>query len=362
MRCDACADALRRCAPSPLAPSVLYLLEDLGCDINAPGEQGYTPLHLAAKFNYPKLVEMLLRRGARTDMLTKDEKTARDLAGAKQERSHAQMGDMLALFNRYDAEARSRPKLPAGAPLPPDPRLHQGGAVAPVQPPQPLHQRPPQPPPQPLQGGAQCSGERDFVSMLPSHRREQLRAAVADAADLHSLSSQEQKDLAQDLARLQIEQGGVGGGCGASDHSGTVPSQSQAERQVPAHAQLPPARHQQQYQQQYQQLQQQMGKLNVPQEAYPSHDHLHTQHQLYQPQPLQRRYDRDAAVMAAQFAAAEQRGPSAAQSGIHGSMNRGMLSAQDVQMRGPRGTMRPDQSADRQAAETRLRAQGSRPW
>lgn len=73
-------------------PIVLYLLDELGCDINAPGEQGYTPLHLAATFNYPELVELLLRRGARTDMLTKDEKSARDLAGAKQERSHAPAG------------------------------------------------------------------------------------------------------------------------------------------------------------------------------------------------------------------------------------------------------------------------------
>lgn len=69
-------------------PIVEYLLDECGCDLNQPGEQGYTPLHLAAKFNLPQLVELLLRRGARTDMLTKDEKTARDLAAPKQERSH----------------------------------------------------------------------------------------------------------------------------------------------------------------------------------------------------------------------------------------------------------------------------------
>ena len=46
----------------------------------APGEQGYTPLHISTKFNYPEIVELLLRSGARTDMITRDEKTARDLA------------------------------------------------------------------------------------------------------------------------------------------------------------------------------------------------------------------------------------------------------------------------------------------
>ena len=94
--------------------------------MNTPGEQGYTPLHLAAKFAYPNLVEYLLSRGARTDMLTRDEKTARELAMAKQERSHAQQEDMLAAFDKFDAESKRRPKLLPGAPLPPDPRIATG--------------------------------------------------------------------------------------------------------------------------------------------------------------------------------------------------------------------------------------------
>ena len=52
---------------------VEYLL-DLGADVNAAGEQGYTPLHISVKFNFP---ELLLLSGARTDMITRDEKTAR---------------------------------------------------------------------------------------------------------------------------------------------------------------------------------------------------------------------------------------------------------------------------------------------
>jgi ankyrin repeat protein len=69
---------------------VRFLLDEAGAEVNEPGEQGYTALHLAVKFNYPELVELLLMRGARTDMMTRDEKTARDLAGGQQERSHEQ--------------------------------------------------------------------------------------------------------------------------------------------------------------------------------------------------------------------------------------------------------------------------------
>lgn len=58
-------------------------------------------------------------RGARTDMMTRDEKLARDLAGGQQERSHQQMGNMLELFDRYDAESKWRKKAIPGAPLPP---------------------------------------------------------------------------------------------------------------------------------------------------------------------------------------------------------------------------------------------------
>jgi hypothetical protein len=51
-------------------------------------------------------------------LLTRDEKTARELAGGQQDRSHADMGNMLELFDKYDAESRTRKKLLPGAPRP----------------------------------------------------------------------------------------------------------------------------------------------------------------------------------------------------------------------------------------------------
>ena len=109
---------------------VKYLI-DIGVDINSAGEQGYTALHIATKFNYPGIVRLLLECGARTDMITKDEKTARDLASGTQERSHTQMGDMEKLFDEYDAEIRSRARPVPLAPLAEwQPRARRNGAPA----------------------------------------------------------------------------------------------------------------------------------------------------------------------------------------------------------------------------------------
>ena len=100
---------------------VKYLLQ-LGVDIDAAGEQGYTPLHISVKFNYPELMELLLLSGARTDMITRDEKTARDLAKWGGENTTEAMGDILALFDRCEAECKARgaavgQRYEPGAPL-----------------------------------------------------------------------------------------------------------------------------------------------------------------------------------------------------------------------------------------------------
>ncbi|KAK3286224.1 hypothetical protein CYMTET_6208 [Cymbomonas tetramitiformis] len=111
------------------ASIVDYLLSK-GADVNEPGEQGFTPLHIAAKFNYPHLVEKLLQRGARGDMITRDEKTARDLAAGQQDRSHHQMGRMLELFDKYASQTKAHQRPLPGAPLPPLPPASIPEAVA----------------------------------------------------------------------------------------------------------------------------------------------------------------------------------------------------------------------------------------
>ena len=288
---------------------VLYLLDELGCDINAPGEQGYTPLHLAAKFAYPKLAELLLQRGARTDMLTKDEKTPRDLAGAKQERSHAQMGDMLQLFDRYDAEARTRPKLPPGAPLPQDPRLA-------------ARQEP------------MASDSLDQWQQQQWQQRQQQQ-------------QQQQQQAPPPQQRQQWQQ--------------QTPPPPPPPPLWQQHQTLnPPPKQQQPYSSQRQPL---------PPQQY--------QHQMYD---QAKRYDQDAAHMAAHFQAL---GMGASKGGGHhpnpnesphptgggyqqqAGYGRASCEASRGPSRGSAGSdagLRADQVADQAAALTRARAAGSRPW
>ena len=102
-------------------PIVQYLL-DLGADVDAAGEQGYTPLHISVKFNFPEIMELLLLRGARTDMITRDEKTARDMAKWGGENTTAAMEGVLELFDRAEAECKQRgaavgQRYEPGAPL-----------------------------------------------------------------------------------------------------------------------------------------------------------------------------------------------------------------------------------------------------
>lgn len=119
-------------------------------------------------------------------MLTKDEKTARDLACAKQERSHAQMGDMLETFDRYDAEARRRPRALPGAPLPPDPRLAQQPQPPPALQAPSRHEEPPM-----WQLHHHQSQQQQPPSRMPVHRErvhEQPHHRQYDATTMPRLS------------------------------------------------------------------------------------------------------------------------------------------------------------------------------
>ena len=59
---------------------VEYCLDVLGVDVNSIGEDGFTGLHLAAKFGYCSLCIALLGRGARSDIPNRQGKTAREVA------------------------------------------------------------------------------------------------------------------------------------------------------------------------------------------------------------------------------------------------------------------------------------------
>eukprot|EP00930_Biecheleria_cincta_P040423 TRINITY_DN27700_c0_g1_i2.p1 TRINITY_DN27700_c0_g1~~TRINITY_DN27700_c0_g1_i2.p1 ORF type:complete len:603 (+),score=105.56 TRINITY_DN27700_c0_g1_i2:23-1810(+) len=112
---------------------VEYLLTECRVDVDEPGEQGYTALHLAAKFDYSNIAELLLRAGARTDLITRDEKTVWDFAKGQQDRSsHAQEGAVKRLLEQYDAGGSRRDRA-----LPMASRARRAGSL----PPQPLEQQ-----------------------------------------------------------------------------------------------------------------------------------------------------------------------------------------------------------------------------
>eukprot|EP01083_Nonionella_stella_P180885 646319_1 len=56
------------------------------------GEQGHTALHLAAKFNYPDIVTLLLRFGASPSPVTRDQKRAIDIAASNEIRELIRFG------------------------------------------------------------------------------------------------------------------------------------------------------------------------------------------------------------------------------------------------------------------------------
>ena len=65
---------------------------EAGADVNAAGEQGYTPFHLAASRGNRRLAEMLIEKGANERALLEDGRTAAQIA---REHGHGEMAAWL---------------------------------------------------------------------------------------------------------------------------------------------------------------------------------------------------------------------------------------------------------------------------
>lgn len=59
---------------------VANLLIEKGADVNIADRTGTTPLHLAAKYRTPELVDLLIKHGADVNQKDENNKTALDLA------------------------------------------------------------------------------------------------------------------------------------------------------------------------------------------------------------------------------------------------------------------------------------------
>ncbi len=75
-----------RHAPNGWLPSVRYLVEELGADVNARDYNGFSPLHNAAARGDRELIEYLVSRGADVTVVTRKGETTADMANGPVQR------------------------------------------------------------------------------------------------------------------------------------------------------------------------------------------------------------------------------------------------------------------------------------
>ena len=93
---------LHRAARDSESPAVVQVLLDAGADLNAQAEDGWTPLHFAAGLSKtPEVVQVLLDAGADPKARTKNGQTVFDLIGKN---SHLRDTDVYWKLNdaRFD--------------------------------------------------------------------------------------------------------------------------------------------------------------------------------------------------------------------------------------------------------------------
>ena len=80
------AGGFHRGTPNGWLPTVQYLVEELGADVNARDEKGFTPLHHAASRGDVPVVEFLLAHGADPYLLSRAGQTTADMANSPVQR------------------------------------------------------------------------------------------------------------------------------------------------------------------------------------------------------------------------------------------------------------------------------------
>jgi ankyrin repeat protein len=91
------AGGFHRGSPNGWLPTVQYLVEELGADVNARDEKGFTPLHHAASRGDVPVIEFLLAHGADAHLLSRAGQTTADMANSPVQRVPV-YGDALRLL------------------------------------------------------------------------------------------------------------------------------------------------------------------------------------------------------------------------------------------------------------------------
>ena len=92
-----------RHAPNGWMPSVRYLVEELGADVNARDYNGFAPLHNAAARGDRELIEYLVGRGADVTVLTRKGETTADMANGPVQRVTV-FPEVVALLERLGSK------------------------------------------------------------------------------------------------------------------------------------------------------------------------------------------------------------------------------------------------------------------
>ena len=92
-----------RHAPNGWLPSVRYLVEELGADVNARDYNGFSPLHNAAARGDRELIEYLVGRGADVTVLTRKGETTADMANGPVQRVTV-FPEIVALLERLGSK------------------------------------------------------------------------------------------------------------------------------------------------------------------------------------------------------------------------------------------------------------------
>ena len=80
------AGGFHRGSPNGWLPTMNYLVEELGADVNARDEKGFTPLHHAASRGDVPVIEFLLANGADPHLLSRVGQTTADMANSPVQR------------------------------------------------------------------------------------------------------------------------------------------------------------------------------------------------------------------------------------------------------------------------------------
>ncbi len=96
-----------RHVPGGWLPAVRYLVEELGADVNARDQNGYSPLHHAAARGDDALIRYLVAKGADVSLVSRRGQTTADMANGPVQRLQT-FPETVALLQRLGSKVTKK--------------------------------------------------------------------------------------------------------------------------------------------------------------------------------------------------------------------------------------------------------------